>query len=67
MAGAFFVGWGAAFLTMGFDADFVAGLLTGFGVGLRNYLQDPQKVRVFNYSMAALLLASLVPVLFGLE
>ena len=40
---------------------------TGFGVGLREFLQDPARVRVFNYSMAALLLASLIPVLMGLE
>jgi len=40
---------------------------TGFGVGLRDLLQDSSRVRVFNYAMAALLLASLVPVLMGLE
>ena len=40
---------------------------TGFGVGLRDMLKDPVRVRIFNYTMAALLLASLAPVLMGLE
>jgi threonine/homoserine/homoserine lactone efflux protein len=37
---------------------------TGFGVGLRSMLQDPARVRVFNVAMAALLVASVVPVIW---
>jgi threonine/homoserine/homoserine lactone efflux protein len=37
----------------------------GFGVALRTFLQDPARVRVFNISMALLLIASLYPVLTG--
>lgn len=33
-----------------------------FGASLKSILQDPQSVRVFNYSMATLLMASLIPV-----
>lgn len=33
----------------------------GFGVGLRRLLQDPTRVRIFNVAMAALLVASLWP------
>jgi threonine/homoserine/homoserine lactone efflux protein len=33
----------------------------GFGHGLRNFLRDAVKVRVFNIVMAALLVASIVP------
>lgn len=35
------------------------------GVGLRRYLSDPGKLRAFNWTMAALLVASLIPVLWG--
>lgn len=35
----------------------------GFGVGLREFLQDPKKLRVFNITMALLLVASLWPML----
>ena len=35
----------------------------GFGVGLREFLSDPKKLRVFNISMAVLLVASLWPML----
>ena len=35
------------------------------GVGLRRYLSDPAKLRAFNWTMAALLVASLIPVLWG--
>lgn len=34
-----------------------------FGVGLRRFLRDPAKVRVFNVAMALLLVASMIPVL----
>ena len=36
---------------------------TGFGVGLRALLQDARRVRIFNFVMAFLLVASMVPVL----
>jgi threonine/homoserine/homoserine lactone efflux protein len=39
----------------------------GFGVGLRQILQDPRRVRVFNIVMAVLLVLSLVPVVMGLH
>ena len=35
----------------------------GFGSGLRRMLSDPVKLKVFNYTMAALLVASLYPLL----
>lgn len=35
----------------------------GFGVGLREFLSDPRKLRAFNISMALLLIASLWPML----
>ena len=34
---------------------------TGFGVGLRRLLRDPRHARIFNLAMAALLVASIVP------
>ena len=37
-----------------------------FGTALRQFLQNPRSVRLFNYSMAVLLLVSLVPVFFDL-
>ncbi|MEQ1614281.1 MAG: LysE family translocator, partial [Hyphomicrobiaceae bacterium] len=36
---------------------------TGFGVGLRSLLADVRRVRIFNFVMAALLVASMIPVL----
>lgn len=35
----------------------------GFGVGLREFLKDPKKLKVFNITMALLLVASLWPML----
>ncbi len=35
----------------------------GFGVGLREWLSDPKRLRIFNISMAVLLVASLWPML----
>ncbi|VAV93740.1 Transporter, LysE family [hydrothermal vent metagenome] len=35
------------------------------GKALRLFLQDQAKLRVFNYAMAALLIASVIPVVFG--
>ena len=35
----------------------------GFGVGLRGFLEDPLRLRLFNISMALLLLASTLPLL----
>ena len=37
---------------------------TLFGVGLRQFLQDPVKVRIFNIAMAFLLLLSVLPIFF---
>jgi threonine/homoserine/homoserine lactone efflux protein len=42
-------------------------LWTLFGTVLRRWLTDPTKVRIFNISMALLLVASLVPILIGME
>jgi len=36
----------------------------GFGVGLRGFLDRPERMRLFNISMAALLVLSLVPLIF---
>lgn len=35
----------------------------GFGVALRDWLSDPKRLKIFNYTMAILLLASLWPML----
>ncbi len=42
-------------------------LWTMFGVGLRRWLTDPAKVRIFNITMALLLVASLVPIIMGMS
>jgi threonine/homoserine/homoserine lactone efflux protein len=42
-------------------------LWTLFGVGLRRWLTDPAKVRIFNVTMALLLVASLAPIVFGMR
>jgi threonine/homoserine/homoserine lactone efflux protein len=42
-------------------------LWTMFGVALRRWLTDPAKVRIFNISMASLLVASLVPIILGMN
>lgn len=36
-------------------------LWTGFGVALRRFLRDPKRARIFNISMALLLVVSIVP------
>jgi threonine/homoserine/homoserine lactone efflux protein len=36
-------------------------LWTGFGVALRRFLRDPARARIFNISMALLLVLSIVP------
>jgi threonine/homoserine/homoserine lactone efflux protein len=41
-------------------------LWTLFGVGLRRWLTDPARVRVFNIGMALLLLVSVAPIALGL-
>jgi threonine/homoserine/homoserine lactone efflux protein len=41
-------------------------LWTLFGVGLRRWLTDAGKVRIFNGAMAALLIASMVPIILEL-
>jgi threonine/homoserine/homoserine lactone efflux protein len=38
-------------------------LWAGFGVALRVFLKDPRRARIFNIAMAALLVASIVPML----
>lgn len=40
------------------------GAWTAFGVSLRQMLQDEKRVRIFNWTMAVLLVASLAPVLW---
>ena len=58
--------WGAVawvafgFLCVGWTTTII---WTVLGLGLRRFLQNPTALRVFNFTMAALLLASLVPVL----
>ncbi len=37
---------------------------TAFGAGLRRFLRDPVKIRVFNVTMALLLVASIVPMVW---
>jgi threonine/homoserine/homoserine lactone efflux protein len=41
------------------------GLWAAFGSALRNVLQDPQRLRIFNTCMALALVASLYPMLFS--
>jgi threonine/homoserine/homoserine lactone efflux protein len=38
-------------------------LWAAMGEGLRQWLQEPRRLRAFNWTMAALLVASLIPVL----
>ncbi|MBE8182707.1 MAG: LysE family translocator [Candidatus Portiera sp.] len=35
-----------------------------FGVSLRNFLSDPKRLRIFNFSMGGLLLLSIIPIIF---
>lgn len=53
---------GLMFALLGFPCSSV---WVGFGSALRSYLQDPLRMRVFNCSMAAALLASLYPMVAG--
>jgi threonine/homoserine/homoserine lactone efflux protein len=53
---------GMLYVALGFPCSSV---WVGFGSALRSYLQDPFRMRVFNCSMAAALLASLYPMLTG--
>ena len=56
------VAWVAfGFLCVGWTTTII---WTVLGLGLRRFLQKPVALRIFNYTMAALLVASLVPVLF---
>ena len=56
------VAWVAfGFLCIGWTTTII---WTVLGLGLRRFLQKPVALRIFNYTMAALLVASLVPVLF---
>jgi threonine/homoserine/homoserine lactone efflux protein len=58
--------WGAVawvafgFLCVGWTTTVI---WTGLGLGLRRFLQRPKALRAFNFTMAGLLVASLVPVL----
>lgn len=57
------VGWVAlGFLCVGWTTTVI---WTGLGMGVRRLLQRPDWLRAFNYSMAALLVLSLYPVVFG--
>ncbi|WP_152045899.1 LysE family translocator [Aureimonas psammosilenae] len=49
-----------AFLVVGIPS---AAIWTVFGVGLRTYLSDPKRLRIFNIVMGLLLVASLWPLL----
>jgi threonine/homoserine/homoserine lactone efflux protein len=42
------------------------GVWTGFGVALRSFLEDPLRLRVFNVTMALLLVLSFVPIAFDM-
>jgi threonine/homoserine/homoserine lactone efflux protein len=44
-----------------------SGIWVSFGHGLQRILTSPRAVRVFNWTMAALLVASLYPVLFDFK
>ena len=56
------VAWVAfGFLCVGWTTTVI---WTAMGLGLRRFLQRPVALRAFNFTMAALLVASLVPVLF---
>ena len=53
---------GGLFLALGLPC---VGSWAAFGSGMRRYLQDPVKLRLFNRSMALALVASLVPMLMN--
>ena len=55
---------GAVFIVVNFPT---VSLWTMFGVGLRRWLTDPRQVRVFNNTMAMLLVASLAPLIIGMR
>ncbi|WP_062210915.1 LysE family translocator [Aureimonas sp. AU12] len=50
----------AAFLAVGIPT---ATLWTGFGIGLRQFLSDPRRLRIFNVAMGLALVATLWPML----
>ena len=50
----------AAFCLVSFPA---IAIWAGFGMAMRKYLQDPVKLKIFNYTMAGALVLSLVPML----
>jgi threonine/homoserine/homoserine lactone efflux protein len=51
---------GGLFLALGLPC---VGCWAAFGSSMRRFLQDPRKLRLFNYAMALALVASLVPML----
>ena len=50
----------AAFLLVGIPT---ASIWTGFGIGLRQFLADPRRLRIFNVAMGLALVATLWPML----
>jgi threonine/homoserine/homoserine lactone efflux protein len=53
---------GGLFLALGLPC---VGCWAAFGSSMRRFLQDPRKLRLFNYAMALALVASLVPMLMN--
>lgn len=56
--------FGIIFVVFGVSTVLSVLTWTGFGVALRKFLQDPLRARIFNVSMAVLLVASIVPMVF---
>ena len=56
--------WNAIFVALNFAVANLPSVFvwTWFGAGMRKLLSDPQRVRIFNWTMAILLVASLWPV-----
>ena len=67
LPGQFLYSLGVMALVFGFINFPSIACWAGFGVALRDLLRDPARVRIFNYVMAGLLIASLVPVVLGWE
>ena len=52
-----------AFMLVAFPS---AGIWLVFGAGLQHFLRDPDHLKIFNITMAILLIASIVPVVMGM-
>ena len=63
LPGHYWVGLASVVGTFMFTGITSAGTWAGFGASLKNWLTNPRWFRVINVSLAALLLASLVPML----